>query len=315
MIMGNPKWLLVVGFFCSVLIVCSDGHITARISHGTVKSFPLDTVRVLHRPALSTRRRGAVEMSVKKPFASAPKIIIAGAPAAGKGTQCEIIKLNYGLVHLSTGDILRAAVKQGTALGLQAKEFMDNGQLVPDELITGVICDRLNEKDCQTNGWLLDGFPRTKSQAEALSSAGMVPDCFLMLDVPEDILVERVTGRRTDPATGKIYHLKFNPPENDEIASRLVQRSDDTAEKIIVRYREFQSHIEAIKSCYVDKMVRVDGSAAQSEVSKCVAEIIDNAAAKPSSSEVGTITEVTDVKRAGEQSIRSNLQYCQRWRI
>lgn len=307
MIMGNQRWLLVVGFFCSVFIACCDGHITARISHGTVKSFPLDTVRVLNRPVLSTKRRGAVEMSMKKPFVSAPKIIIAGAPAAGKGTQCEIIKLNYGLVHLSTGDILRAAVKQGTALGLQAKEFMDNGQLVPDALITGVICDRLKEKDCMTNGWLLDGFPRTKSQAEALSSAGMVPDCFLMLDVPEDILVERVTGRRTDPATGKIYHMKFNPPENDEIASRLVQRSDDTAEKIIVRYREFQSHIEAVKSCYVDKMVRVDGSAAQADVSKCVAEIIDKAAAKPSLSASGTIAGVTDVKRAGKLNIIQNL--------
>ena len=207
------------------------------------------------------------------------RIIIAGAPAAGKGTQCEMIKAKYGLVHLSTGDILREAVKQGTPLGVKAKAFMDGGQLVPDDLITGLICDRLKETDCQTNGWLLDGFPRTRSQAEALSSAGMVPDCFLMLDVPEDILVERVTGRRTDPATGKIYHMTFNPPENDEVASRLVQRSDDTAEKIIVRYKEFQSHIDAVKSCYEDKMVRVDGSTSQDAVSKCVSEAIDKAVA------------------------------------
>ena len=206
------------------------------------------------------------------------KVIIAGAPAAGKGTQCEMIKSEFGLVHLSTGDILRASVQQGTPLGLQAKAFMDGGQLVPDELIIGVICDRLKEKDCEVNGWLLDGFPRTKSQADALSAAGMIPDCFVMLDVPEEVLVERVTGRRTDPVTGKIYHMKFNPPTDDVVIARLVQRSDDTAEKIIVRYREFQSHIDSIKSCYEDKMVRVDGSIAQAAVSKCVSDILDSAA-------------------------------------
>jgi adenylate kinase len=156
----------------------------------------------------------------------------------------------------------------------------DGGQLVPDELITNVICDRLKESDCETKGWLLDGFPRTKSQADALSAAGMVPDCFVMLDVPEEILVERVTGRRTDPVTGKIYHMKFNPPESDEVASRLVQRSDDTAEKIIVRYKEFQGHIDAIKSCYLDKMVRIDGSVSQADVSKCVSNILASASKK-----------------------------------
>ncbi|RYH05182.1 hypothetical protein EON65_45410 [archaeon] len=100
------------------------------------------------------------------------KLIIAGAPAAGKGTQCEIIKARYGLVHLSTGDILRAAVKEGTPLGLQAKTFMDAGKLVPDELIIGVICERLQQSDCRECGWLLDGFPRTKAQADALRAAG-----------------------------------------------------------------------------------------------------------------------------------------------
>ena len=221
-------------------------------------------------------------MSSISPRKYAAKVIIAGAPAAGKGTQCEMIKSEFGLVHLSTGDILRASVQQGTPLGLKAKAFMDGGQLVPDELIIGVICDRLKESDCETNGWLLDGFPRTKSQADALSAAGMVPDCFVMLDVPEAVLVERVTGRRTDPVTGKIYHMKFNPPTDDIVSSRLVQRSDDTAEKIIVRYREFQSHIDAIKSCYEDKMVRVDGSIAQSEVSGLVSSILENASSRKS---------------------------------
>lgn len=203
------------------------------------------------------------------------KVIIAGAPAAGKGTQCEVIKSRYGLIHLSTGDILRAAVKAGTPLGLQAKAFMDAGKLVPDELIIGVVCDRLKQSDCVECGWLLDGFPRTKAQADALQAAGMVPDCFVLLDVPEAVLVERVTGRRTDPVTGKIYHLRFNPPENEEVAARLIQRSDDTEEKIKVRYYDFQSNINAIKSSYLEKMVAVDGSIAQSEVSFSVCSSLD----------------------------------------
>ena len=269
-------WPLLCIVLASLVIVTTNGHFTTRFSHGAVK---INSAVKLYsfRDAAHPRKKGAMDMVNKNQPLSTPKIIIAGAPAAGKGTQCEMIKAKFGLVHLSTGDILREAVKQGTPLGMKAKAFMDGGQLVPDDLITGVICDRLRENDCQTNGWLLDGFPRTRSQAEALSTAGMVPDCFLMLDVPEGILVERVTGRRTDPATGKIYHMTFNPPENDEVASRLVQRSDDTAEKIIVRYKEFQSHINAIKSCYEDKMVRVDGSTSQDAVSKCVSDAIDNA--------------------------------------
>lgn len=192
--------------------------------------------------------------------AHAPKIIIAGAPASGKGTQCEVIKDKYGLIHLSTGDILRAAVKESTSLGVKAKEYMDSGQLVPDELIIGVVCDRLKQDDCLSKGWLLDGFPRTKSQAEALQSMGITPDCFIFLDVPQEILVERVTGRRTDPVTGKIYHMKFSPPTSKEVEDRLVQRSDDTEEKIVIRFKEFESHIDSIKSFYLDKTYRIDGT-------------------------------------------------------
>jgi adenylate kinase len=204
------------------------------------------------------------------------KIIIAGAPAAGKGTQCSVIQEKYNVIHLSTGDILRAAVKQGTELGLKAKQFMDAGQLVPDELIIGVVVERLNQHDCKTKGWLLDGFPRTESQAEALIAAGMNPDCFILLDVKEDILVDRVVGRRTDPITGKIYHLKYNPPENEEIAARVFQRSDDTEEKIKIRFKEFQTHIENIKSTYQNKMVWIDGSSPQLEVEHCIASALDS---------------------------------------
>lgn len=198
---------------------------------------------------------------------TAPKIIIAGAPAAGKGTQCEVIKEQLGVIHLSTGDILRAAVKEGSDLGKKAQEYMDSGQLVPDELITGVVVDRLSQPDCLEKGWLLDGFPRTRAQADALSKEGILPDCFILLDVPQEILIERVTGRRTDPETGRIYHMKFNPPPSD-IEDRLIQRSDDTAEKIIVRYQEFCGHVDSVKSCYEDKMIWIDGSQQQRDVSK-----------------------------------------------
>ena len=207
------------------------------------------------------------------------KIIIAGAPAAGKGTQCERIKEAFGVVHLSTGDILRAAVKDGTPLGVKAKEYMDTGQLVPDDLIIDVVCDRLGQEDCKTKGWLLDGFPRTAAQAEALSEAGMVPDCFVLLDVPEDILVERVSGRRTDPETGKIYHMTFTPPPED-IVDRLVQRSDDTEEKIKVRYRDFTNNMDAVREKYEDCLIWVDGTQTADRVSFCINSSLESVVAQ-----------------------------------
>lgn len=200
----------------------------------------------------------------------APKIIIAGAPAAGKGTQCEVIKKELGVVHLSTGDMLRAAVKDGTELGVKAKGFMDAGQLVPDELIINVIVERLQQPDCQSKGWLLDGFPRTKAQADAIASMGIEADAFILLDVPQEVLVERVTGRRTDPETGKIYHMTFSPPTDPDVISRLVQRSDDTEEKIVVRYQEFCSHVDSVRECYKDITLWVDGSIAPVEVSDVI---------------------------------------------
>ena len=205
-----------------------------------------------------------------------PRIIIAGAPASGKGTQCEAIKNKYGVVHLSTGDMLRASVQANTPLGMKAKEYMDSGKLVPDDLIIDLVCDRLNEKDCRTKGWLLDGFPRTKSQAEALAKKGISPDCFILLDVPEEILVERVTGRRTDPVTGKIYHLKYNPPENSDIANRLIQRKDDNEVTIKTRYQEFTKNIDAVKSFYPDKIYRINGSKSQKYVTNAIMKILLN---------------------------------------
>lgn len=196
----------------------------------------------------------------------AKRIIIAGAPASGKGTQCEYIRDYYGVVHISTGDLLRDAVKAGSELGKTAKGYMDKGELVPDQVIIGIVQKRLEEKDCVERGWLLDGFPRTKAQAEALAESGIHPDIFILLNVPDELLVERVVGRRSDPQTGKIYHLKFSPPENKEIEDRLVQRSDDTKEKIVVRIQNFHKHISEISDYYKSTMVEVDGNSAKDKV-------------------------------------------------
>mmetsp|Transcript_32105 Transcript_32105/g.48465 ORF Transcript_32105/g.48465 Transcript_32105/m.48465 type:complete len:288 (-) Transcript_32105:749-1612(-) len=206
---------------------------------------------------------------------SVPRLIIAGAPASGKGTQCEIIKEKYGVVHLSTGDMLRAAVAAGTEVGNQAKDFMDAGKLVPDEVIIGVVKDRLDESDCVESGWLLDGFPRTPAQAEALADAGVSADCFIFLNVPDDVLVERVVGRRTDPETGKIYHMTFSPPEDEEILARLEQRSDDTEEKVKVRLEQFHANVDAVKGSYTDISVEVDGTKSPADVSTTIVEAID----------------------------------------
>mmetsp|Transcript_24974 Transcript_24974/g.38073 ORF Transcript_24974/g.38073 Transcript_24974/m.38073 type:complete len:290 (-) Transcript_24974:262-1131(-) len=205
----------------------------------------------------------------------APKLIIAGAPASGKGTQCEIIKEKYGVVHLSTGDMLRAAVAAGTDVGKQAKDFMDAGKLVPDEVIIGVVKDRLDESDCVESGWLLDGFPRTPAQAQALADAGVTADCFIFLNVPDEVLVERVVGRRTDPETGKIYHMTFSPPEDEEILARLEQRSDDTEEKVKVRLEQFHANVDAVKGSYTDISVEVEGTQAPDVVSETIMKSIE----------------------------------------
>lgn len=202
------------------------------------------------------------------------KIIISGAPASGKGTQCELIKKNFGVVHLSTGDMLRAAVAAESEVGKLAKEFMDSGKLVPDEVIIGVVKDRLEESDCQSQGWLLDGFPRTQAQADALADAGISADCFLFLNVPDEVLVERVVGRRTDPVTGKIYHMTFSPPDDEEVLARLEQRSDDTEEKVVVRLEQFHANVNAVKGCYTDISVEIDGTSKPDEVAVKISEAI-----------------------------------------
>ncbi|PXF40484.1 Adenylate kinase, chloroplastic [Gracilariopsis chorda] len=187
-----------------------------------------------------------VSMSVAAP----PKILISGAPASGKGTQCEFIVQKYDVVHISTGDMLRAAVRNSTPLGLKAKSYMDSGALVPDELVISMLKERITQHDCVKKGWLLDGFPRTAVQAKALDEADVLPSAVVVLEVADDALIERVVGRRTDPETGKIYHMSFSPPTDPEVEARLVQRSDDTEEKARVRLKTYYTHAQSINDHY-----------------------------------------------------------------
>ncbi|RRT42102.1 hypothetical protein B296_00018845 [Ensete ventricosum] len=208
------------------------------------------------------------------------KVMISGAPASGKGTQCELIKKKYQLVHIAAGDLLRVEIAAGTEKGKRAKEYMEKGMLVPDEIVVMMVKERLLQPDAQENGWLLDGYPRSFSQAKALEGLGIRPDIFVLLDVSEENLVERVVGRRLDPVTGKIYHLKYSPPENEEVAARLTQRFDDTEEKVIMRLQTHHQNMEAVLSIYKDITVRINGDIPKedvfAEIDKALSSIIEN---------------------------------------
>ncbi|KAF0692026.1 Aste57867_16828 [Aphanomyces stellatus] len=187
-------------------------------------------------------------------------MIICGPPAGGKGTQCERLVDLFGVVHLSTGDMLRAAIHANSDVGRQAKRFMDVGELVPDSLIVDVILDRLTQPDCLERGWLLDGFPRTQGQAQAMLATGIVPDLVVVLDVPDDEVVSRIAGRRVDLATGKTYHVTFNPPPPDV---EVVQRSDDNEETIRVRLATYHTHCDAVVESFEGResttVIHIDG--------------------------------------------------------
>ncbi|XP_028781511.1 adenylate kinase, chloroplastic isoform X2 [Neltuma alba] len=205
-----------------------------------------------------------------------PKIMISGAPASGKGTQCELITKKYGLVHVAAGDLLRAEIATGSENGKRAKEYMEKGQLVPDEIVVMMVKDRLFKPDSKENGWLLDGYPRSLSQATAFKKFGFEPDLFILLEVSEDVLVERVVGRRLDPVTGKIYHLKYSPPENEEIAARLTQRFDDTEEKVKLRLQTHHQNVEAVLSMYENITVKINGNVSKEEVFAQIDSAITN---------------------------------------
>jgi adenylate kinase len=163
------------------------------------------------------------------------RLILLGAPGAGKGTQANFIKEKFGIPQISTGDMLRAAVKAGSPLGVEAKRFMDAGELVPDTLIINLVRERLQQPDC-ANGYLFDGFPRTLPQAEAMKQANVAIDYVLEIDVPFDEIILRMSGRRVHAASGRTYHVKFNPPKNDMVddvtGEPLIQRDDDKEETV-----------------------------------------------------------------------------------
>ncbi|MEP7329119.1 MAG: adenylate kinase [Betaproteobacteria bacterium] len=182
------------------------------------------------------------------------RLILLGPPGAGKGTQATAIKETYGIPQISTGDMLRAAVKAGTPLGLAAKQVMDSGVLVSDDIIIRLVHDRLQQDDCR-NGYLFDGFPRTIPQAEAMKSAGMHIDYVLEIAVPDSVIVERMSGRRVHVASGRTYHIKFNPPKaagkDDVTGDDLIQRVDDSEATVLNRLAIYHRQTEPLVEYYV----------------------------------------------------------------
>ena len=181
------------------------------------------------------------------------RLILLGAPGAGKGTQATFICQKYGIPQISTGDMLRAAVKAGTPLGQAAKKVMDAGGLVSDDIIIGLVQDRLKQPDC-ANGYLFDGFPRTIPQADALKNAGVALDYVVEIEVPEQDIIERMSGRRVHPASGRSYHVRFNPPKaeglDDVTGEPLVQRDDDREETVRNRLAVYQKQTRPLVDYY-----------------------------------------------------------------
>ncbi|MDP6912301.1 MAG: adenylate kinase [Candidatus Thalassarchaeaceae archaeon] len=196
-----------------------------------------------------------------------------GPPGAGKGTQAEIIVEMTGKPQISTGDMLRSAVSQGSELGLEAKGYMESGLLVPDQVIIGLIEDRLREPDA-SDGVLFDGFPRTIPQAEALSGITEV-SAVISIEVPDEDIINRIVGRRMDPETGEIYHISFKPPP-PELANRLVQRKDDNEDTVRMRLSAYHEQTKPLGDWYSNMGIlsKVDGTGPIQEVSQSVAEAI-----------------------------------------
>ncbi len=192
------------------------------------------------------------------------KLILLGAPGAGKGTQAEIISEKYDIPTISTGNIIRAALKNGTEMGLKAKAYIDSGRLVPDDVVIGIIKERLAQSDCQ-NGFILDGFPRTIPQAEALDNMGVAIDAALSIEVEDREIVKRMSGRRVCEKCGASYHTEFKKPEKEGICDAcggaLVIRKDDEPETVLDRLDIYHKQTEPLKSYYknADKLITVEG--------------------------------------------------------
>lgn len=212
------------------------------------------------------------------------KIILLGPPGAGKGTQAKSISNKYSIPHISTGDIFRKNISENTPLGIEAKSYMDNGQLVPDEVTINMVKDRLQQEDCK-QGYLLDGFPRTVSQAEALQdfldSRNESLDTALLIEVPRDFILERMTGRRVCPSCGASYHIKFNPAVNGKCelcGSDVVQRKDDTEETVKERLDVYEKQTQPLIDFYKDKnlLSTVDGTLAINKVFESICRVLEN---------------------------------------
>lgn len=205
-------------------------------------------------------------------------IVLFGAPGAGKGTQAKFIVDKYGIPQISTGDILRAAVSNQTKLGMEAKKFMDAGQLVPDEVVNGLVAERLAEKDCE-KGFIMDGFPRTVVQAkvldEILGKLGKEIEKVIALNVPDADIIERITGRRTSKTTGKIYHIKYNPPI-DEKEEDLIQRTDDTEEVVVKRLNTYKEQTAPVFDYYKaqGKTFEIDGTGTLEKITEDIFKIL-----------------------------------------
>ncbi|MDT8338606.1 MAG: adenylate kinase [Sulfurimonas sp.] len=209
------------------------------------------------------------------------RIILLGAPGAGKGTQAGFLTKRYNIPQISTGDMLRGAIKAGTELGKMAKAAMDAGQLVTDEIIIGLVKDRIQEDDCK-NGFLLDGFPRTIAQADALKSAGVDIDAVIEIDVPDTEIVKRMSGRRAHLASGRTYHLVYNPPKvdgkDDVTGEDLVQRDDDKESVVLDRLKVYHEQTKPLIGYYKEQAekiasltyITVDGTADISEVEAAI---------------------------------------------
>lgn len=207
-----------------------------------------------------------------------------GPPGAGKGTQAEKIGDHYSIPHISTGDIFRENLRQGTELGLKAKEYMDRGELVPDDVVIDIVKDRLGVSDCR-DGFILDGFPRTAAQADALksmlSSMDMRIDHVLNIRVPEEVVVKRLTARRTCSSCGSIYHLLYNPPKKagvcDECGGELYQRDDDSEETVLSRLEEYEKKTQPLIDYYRNEgLLRdTDGSAEPDDVFEEIREYLE----------------------------------------
>ncbi|MCR4747288.1 MAG: adenylate kinase [Clostridiales bacterium] len=209
------------------------------------------------------------------------KIIFLGAPGAGKGTQAEIVAEKYAIPTISTGNIIREALKNGTEMGLKAKAFIEAGQLVPDEVVIGIIKERLAKGDCD-NGFILDGFPRTIPQAEALDAMGIIIDRVVDIEVPDEAIAERMTGRRVCPDCGASYHIVNKKPEKegicDSCGAALVQRKDDAPETVADRLKVYHDQTEPLKGYYekTGKLKVVEGLGSVADITARVLKALED---------------------------------------